>query len=184
MSKVINVQSASSLLLIIDLQVKLAPSISGFDSILESVLKLAKVSDILKIPALITEQYIVGLGQSSAAIKHALPDASYFHKTYFSACAEPGFLEHIKSYGKKQIIVVGTEAHVCVLQTCLDLIQNGFEVILVHDAVGSRNPEHKKLALEQLKQADVVISCAEIVIFQWTKKAATSTFKQILPIIK
>lgn len=80
MSKVINVQSASSLLLIIDLQVKLAPSISGFDSILESVLKLAKVSDILKIPALITEQYIVGLGQSSAAIKHALPDASYFQK--------------------------------------------------------------------------------------------------------
>lgn len=184
MSKVINVQSASSVLLIIDLQVKLAPSISEFDSILKSVVKLAKASDILKVPALITEQYVAGLGQTNAEVKEALPYTSSFNKTYFSACEEPGFLKSLKSFGKKHIIVAGTEAHVCVLQTCLDLIHNGFEVILVQDAIGSRNPAHKKLAIEQIKQAGGVISCAEIIIFQWTKKAATPMFKKILSIIK
>jgi len=184
MGKVVNVQSTNSLLLVIDLQVKLAPAISNFNSILESTLKLAKASEALKVPSLITEQYVAGLGQTNAEIRHALPDALSFHKTYFSACAEPGFLDALKSCGKKQIIVAGTEAHVCVLQTCLELLQNGFEVIVASDAVGSRNPEHKKIALAQLKQAGGIISCAEIIIFQWTKKAATPTFKKILSIIK
>ena len=107
-----------------------------------------------------------------------LPGAAYFHKTHFSACAELGFIDQLKAYGKKQIIIVGTEAHVCVLQTCLDLVQSGFEVIIIQDAIGSRNLEHKKLAVEQLRQAGAVISCAEIVIFQWTKQAAIPTFKK------
>ncbi|MBQ4857723.1 isochorismatase family protein [Pseudoalteromonas sp. MMG007] len=184
MNGFVDIKLTNSLLLIIDLQVKLAPAISNFDSILESTLKLAKASEVLKVPSLITEQYVAGLGLTNAEVKHALPDTPSFHKTYFSACAEPGFLEALKISGKKQIIVAGTEAHVCVLQTCLELMQNGFEVIVASDAVGSRNPAHKKIALAQLKQAGGTISCAEIIIFKWTKKAATPTFKKILSIIK
>ncbi|NMP03685.1 hydrolase [Pseudoalteromonas arctica] len=179
-----NIDAKNSVLLIIDLQELLAPAIKDFPNILKSTLQLAQAGIIHGVPVLITEQYVKGLGETNQQIKNTLPNATYFHKTYFSACAEPGFVDKLKSYGKKQVVVVGTEAHVCVLQTCLDLIENGFEVIIVQDGVGSRNPQHKNLAIEQLRQAGSVISCAEIVIFQWTKKAATPTFKKILPIIK
>ena len=179
-----NIDVKNSMLLIVDLQELLSPAIKDFKSILKSTLQLGQASIIHAVPALITEQYVKGLGETNQQIKNMLPDAAYFHKTHFSACEEPGFLEQLKIYGKKQIVVVGTEAHVCVLQTCLDLIQRGFEVIIIQDAIGSRNPEHKKLAIDQLRQAGAVISCAEIVIFQWTKQAATPTFKKILPIIK
>jgi nicotinamidase-related amidase len=179
-----NVDAKNSVLLIIDLQELLAPAIKDFPNILKSTLQLAQAGIIHSVPVLITEQYVKGLGKTNQQIKSMLPNAVYFHKTYFSACAEPGFIDKLKSYGKQQVVVVGTEAHVCVLQTCLDLIKNGFEIIVAHDGIGSRNPEHKNLAVEQLRQAGAVISCAEIVLFQWTKKAATPTFKKILPIIK
>lgn len=179
-----NIDVKNSVLLIIDLQESLAPAIKDFSNILKSTLQLTQAGIIHDVPALVTEQYVKGLGHTNQEIKNTLPNALYFHKTYFSACAEPSFIETLKSYNKKQVVVVGTEAHVCVLQTCLDLIHNGFEVIVAHDGIGSRNPEHKNLAVEQLRQAGAVISCAEIVIFQWTKQAATPTFKKILPIIK
>jgi len=179
-----NIDVKNSVLLIIDLQELLAPAIKDFPNILKSTLQLAQAGIIHDVPVLITEQYVKGLGATNQQIKNTLPNAMYFHKTYFSACAELGFVDKLKSHDKKQVVVVGTEAHVCVLQTCLDLIENGFEVIVVHDGIGSRNPQHKNLAVEQLRQAGAVISCAEIVIFQWTKKAATPTFKKILPIIK
>ena len=179
-----NIDVKNSVLLIIDLQELLAPAIKDFPNILKSTLQLAQAGIIHDVPVLITEQYVKGLGATNQQIKNTLPNAMYFHKTYFSACAELGFIDKLKSHDKKQVVVVGTEAHVCVLQTCLDLIENGFEVIVVHDGIGSRNPQHKNLAVEQLRQAGAVISCAEIVIFQWTKKAATPTFKKILPVIK
>ncbi|MBH0021121.1 hydrolase [Pseudoalteromonas sp. SWXJ133] len=179
-----NIDVKNSILLIIDLQELLAPAIKDFPNVLKSTLQLAQAGIIHGVPILITEQYVKGLGETDHQIKNMLPDAAYFHKTHFSACAELGFIEQLKAYDKKQIIVVGTEAHVCVLQTCLDLVQSGFEVIIIQDAIGSRNLEHKKLAVEQLRQAGAVISCTEIVIFQWTKQAATPTFKKILPIIK
>ncbi|GAA61756.1 isochorismatase family protein 1B [Pseudoalteromonas sp. BSi20652] len=173
-----NVDAKNSILLVIDLQERLSPVINDFDKIIENTLQLAKVTTILNVPVLITEQYVKGLGKTHFQIRVAFPSSVYFHKTYFSACAEPGFIDKLKSYGKKQIIVVGTEAHVCVLQTCLDLIQNGFEVVIANDGIGSRNPQHKNLAIEQLRQAGAIISCAEIIIFQWTKQAATPTFKK------
>jgi nicotinamidase-related amidase len=184
MSQLGNIEALRSLLLIIDIQTKLAPAISHFTAILKRSLQLAQASEVLTIPTLITEQYSKGLGNTHKQLQHVLPNADYFHKTYFSAVAEPDFLTQLTAYNRPQIVVIGTEAHVCVLQTCLDLLQHGFSVIVAADAVGSRDDSHKALALAQLRQAGAVISCTETIIFQWTKQAATATFKQILPIIK
>ncbi|XQF94373.1 isochorismatase family protein (plasmid) [Pseudoalteromonas espejiana] len=110
--------------------------------------------------------------------------APIFNKTHFSACNEHRFLKSIASYERPEVVVIGTEAHVCVLQTCLDLLAKGFKVVIAADAIGSRNKRHKKIAIEQMRDAGAIISSVETIIFQWTKKAATSKFKEILKIIK
>lgn len=179
-----NVDASCSLLLIVDIQTKLAPAIAGFNSILARTLQLSHASTIHCIPSLITQQYTKGLGETDLNIQKALPSAEYFEKIFFSACEESGFVAKVNAYSRPQIIVAGTEAHVCVLQTCLDLLMQGFEVIIAIDAIGSRDPLHKDVAIEQLRQAGAIISCTETIIFQWTKKAGTSTFNKILPIIK
>jgi nicotinamidase-related amidase len=179
-----NIQAKDSLLLIIDIQERLSPMISDFQNLLKNTLNLAQASYVHDIPTLITEQYVDGLGETNKKIKSVLPRATFLSKVHFSACEEAGFLDKLTSFNKKTIVVVGTEAHVCVLQTCIDLLKSGFEVVLVTDAIGSRNEKHKNIAIDQLKHGGAVISCAEIIIFQWTKAAATPTFKKILPIIK
>ncbi|MEM5481517.1 isochorismatase family protein [Pseudoalteromonas fuliginea] len=184
MSRVFNIDASQSVILVIDLQSKLAPAIECFPTILSCTLQLAQTSLIYGIPVLITEQYKKGLGGTQDEIKALLPKATYFDKTHFSACAEPDFLASMKQFARPQIIVVGTEAHVCVLQTCLDLLQSGFDVIVIADAVGSRNEKHKQIAIDQLQQAGAIISCAETVIFQWVKNSATTTFREVLSIIK
>ena len=122
-----NIQAKDSLLLIIDIQERLSPMISDFQSLLKNTLKLAQASCVHDIPTLISEQYVQGLGETDEKIKSVLPRATYFSKVYFSACEEAGFLDKLISFNKKTIVVVGTEAHVCVLQTCIDLLKNGFD---------------------------------------------------------
>ena len=179
-----NIKAEHSILLVIDLQSKLAPAIASFNSTLDCALQLAKASAIHQIPSIITEHYKKGLGESDKKIKSVLPNTRYFEKINFSACAQEGFLDILAQLNRPHIVVIGTEAHVCVLQTCLDLLQQGYAVTVAADAVASRNTEHKAIALEQLRQAGAIVSCVETIIFQWTTKAGTSTFKQILPIVK
>lgn len=179
-----NIKAQKSVLLVIDLQSKLAPAIDSFEITLNCALQLAKASTIHQVPAIVTEHYKKGLGESDENIQSALPHAHYIEKINFSACAEEGFLATLSQLQRPHVVVVGTEAHVCVLQTCLDLLQQGYAVTVAADAVASRNSDHKAIALEQLRQAGAVISCAETIIFQWTKKAATPIFKQILSLVK
>ncbi len=155
-----------------------------FEQVKQITMQLAKAAELLQVPALLTEQYKQGLGETDLQIQQQFKQVNYFDKTHFSACKEPGFLEQLATYQRQQIIVVGMEAHVCVLQTCFDLLANGYQVFLIADGVSSRNDLHRELAIEQLRQAGAVISCAESVIFQWTDIAATPVFKEILKIVK
>jgi nicotinamidase-related amidase len=97
---------------------------------------------------------------------------------------EPDFLSAIHSFRRNKIIVAGMETHVCVLQTCLDLIKAGFQIHLVADAVASRVKENRDIAIDILRQAGAVISSTEIVIFQWAYRANTENFRKILPVVK
>jgi len=184
MEKIFSASRSQSLLLVIDIQSKLSPVMAQFAQIKRVTEQLASAAKLYNIPLLVTEQYKQGLGTTDEALKAVLNGATYFDKTHFSAFKENGFKQLIAGYRKPQIIVVGMEAHVCVLQTCLDLLANDYSVFVIADGICSRNEIHRDIALNQLNKAGAVITSAESIIFQWAEVANTATFKKILNIVK
>ncbi len=178
----------NSTLLIIDIQDKLVLASKYGHEAAENMVKLAKAADILGIPTIVTEQYPKGLGSTVPPLSQSLAaDAFITEKSSFSALLEPSFKEKIqelKNNGKNQIIVGGIETHICVLQTALDLIKEGFEVYIAKDACASRNKDEYKTGLELLKQSNAKISCVEIVLFEWLKTSKHPKFKEIQTLIK
>jgi nicotinamidase-related amidase len=173
-----------SLLLIIDLQTAMLKAIKGWDQVAKRTRQLILAAELLDIPVLLTEQYAKGLGGTHPEILDQIRTPRIFAKEHFSACLEKDCVPLVRSFARQKIVVVGTETHVCVLQSCLDLIQAGFQVHLVADAVASRKNENKDIAVAQMRQAGAVITSAEIVIFEWAKRANTDEFRAVLPIVK
>jgi nicotinamidase-related amidase len=137
------------------------------------------------VPVLVTEQYPQGLGATQAEIRDYLPvDTEIFSKTGFSCCAAEGFLQALQSSGRRQLILCGMEAHVCVLQTALELLKRGFQVYVLVDAVCARRTEHKVIALQRLQQQGVTLSCVESVLFEWLRDAKHVHFKAISSLIR
>jgi nicotinamidase-related amidase len=173
-----------SALLIIDIQDRLATVMKMKDAVVNNCVHLIELAKLLDIPVVLTEQYSKGLGQTVEEIRKALPVYRPVEKLTFSCCEEPAFLSEIKKLDKKTLILTGMETHICVLQTCIGLLQNGFNVHLVKDAVCSRNKENWKTASEFMRDAGAVISCTETVLFQLLKRAGTEEFKVISRRIK
>ncbi len=173
-----------SLLLIIDFQVGMLKVINTWEKVAGRVNQLIQTSNILGIPILLTEQYKKGLGETHPEILQKIRSPVVCQKEHFSACMERDFLSAIHSFGRNKIIVAGMETHVCVLQTCLDLIKAGFQIHLVADAVASREIENRDIAIDLLRQAGALVSSTEIVIFQWAYRANTENFRKILPVVK
>jgi nicotinamidase-related amidase len=173
-----------SLLLIIDLQQAMCKVMGDWKEVARKVNQLVRTANILEIPILVTEQYKKGLGETLPEVLRGLKMPQVFQKEHFSACMETDFLSTVHSFKRNKIVVVGMETHVCVLQTCLDLIKSGFQVHLVADAVASRVNENRDITIDLLRQAGVVVSSTEIVIFQWATRANTETFQKILPVVK
>lgn len=138
----------------------------------------------LQIPVLFTEQYKKGLGGTIPELLEKAADAPRFEKMSFSCCGGDDFVASLKATGRKQVVVAGMEAHVCVLQTVLDLIDAGFTVHLVTDAVMSRAKHNWKNAQQIVRQAGGVTSTAETVVFQWLKIAGTDSFKKISKLLR
>ena len=173
-----------SLVLVIDIQEKLVNALEK-SSIVDSASKLVKAANILDIPVILTEQYPKGLGDTVLDIKeNCSNDSLFFEKTYFNAILEEGLLEKIQSYGKKQIVIMGIETHICVYQTASALVEAGFEVYAVKDACASRKKYEFKQGIEAMKQNGVKISCVEIVLFEWLKGAKHPKFKEVQALIK
>jgi nicotinamidase-related amidase len=173
-----------SLLLIIDIQQAMLKVIDAWETVAGKARQLIQAADALEIPILLTEQYKKGLGETLPELTRQIGSPRVFPKEHFSACMESGFLAAVQAFRRSQIVVVGMEAHVCVLQTCLDLIKSGFQVHLIADGVASRVGENRAIAIDLLRQAGAVVSSAEIVIFQWAYRANTEEFRRILPIVK
>jgi len=173
-----------SLLLVIDIQEKLAPAINHGEVAIKNNQRLLEAARLLALPSFISEQYVKGLGPSIAAIKNVAVDAIYFEKTYFSCTRQPGVLETLKAKGRQQIIVTGMETHVCVLQTALGLRGAGFDVFLVADATASRSAESRSIAIERMRDAGVHIVTTEMVLFEWLEQACSTDFRTLLPLIK
>jgi len=172
----------NSLLVVIDIQTKLLAVMpeAAAASMLTNTGILVDAAGCLNIPVILTEQYPQGLGATDTAIVQKLPGAfQIFDKTGFSCCAAEGFNEAVEISRRKQIILAGQEAHVCVLQTALELIFMGYQVHIVEDALCSRKTEHKFYALLRLQQQGSTITNHESVLFEWLKNAAHPEFKRI-----
>ncbi|MCL2345096.1 MAG: hydrolase [Desulfobulbus sp.] len=174
----------NSLLLVVDIQEKLAPAIHDADTVTANSARLLRASAQLGVPAFVSEQYVRGLGPSLAAIRAAAGHARFFEKTHFSCAAEPGVLDLLRAANRRQIILTGTETHVCVLQTACDLLADNFAVFLVADAASSRTPASRDAASERLRALGGQIVTTEMVLFEWLRRAGTDEFRALLPLIK
>ncbi|MDR1994074.1 hydrolase [Azonexus sp.] len=174
----------NSLLLIVDIQEKLAPAIHDADTVATNSVRLLRASAQLAVPAFVSEQYVRGLGPSLAAIREAAGHARFFEKTHFSCAAEPGVLDLLRTADRRQVILTGTETHVCVLQTACGLLEAGFQVFLVADASSSRTPASHNAAVERLRALGAQVVTTEMVLFEWLHRAGTDEFRALLPLIK
>ncbi len=173
-----------ALLVVVDIQERLARVMEERDVVVNNCLHLVELARLHSIPIVVTEQYPKGLGPTLPEITDALGDTGPVEKITFSCCGEAGFLEKVRSAGRKKIILTGMETHVCVLQTALDLMKDGYTVHLVEDAVTSRRRENKETALRFLRDAGCVVTCTETVLFQILERAGTDEFKSIARRIK
>lgn len=174
------IQAQDSVLLVVDLQTRLLPAICEGEVVLANATWLVDVAKTLNIPVLATEQYPQGLGFTEANLRARLSDDStIIEKIHFSAVTEGKLLKHADAH-HQQWVVVGTETHVCVQQTVLDLLAQGLQVFVVEDAVGSRKSRDKILALERMRQNGAEIVSREMVAFEWLGQANTPEFREVL----
>lgn len=173
------IQAQDSVLLVVDIQTRLLPAIHEGESVLSNATWLVDVAQTLKIPVLATEQYPQGLGLTEANLRLRFPPTAILEKIHFSAVSEGVLLQHPQAQ-HRQWIVIGTEAHVCVQQTVLDLLAQGLDVFVVEEAVGSRKPEDKALALERMRRNGADIVSREMVAFEWLGQANTPEFREVL----
>lgn len=172
-----------SVLLVVDYQDKLLPAIHEADPCVAAARKLIEAAHVLEVPTLVTEQYPAGLGRTCATLLDVLTGIPVVGKTLFSACV-PEVLDRLKTWARPNVIVIGIEAHVCVQQTVLDLLRQGYTVHLCADAIGSRRPSDRDLAIERMRQAGAVVTSAESTIFELIGQAGSDAFKKILKIVK
>ena len=171
-------------LLVIDVQVKLAHLMDGKEELVENLRKLIKGAQVLGIPIIWTEQNPRGLGPTIPEIKELLPDNRPITKFSFSCCGEESFMEELRRQNRKQILITGIEAHICVYQTAMDLLGWGYEVDVVADAVSSRTAGNKRIGLEKIRDGGGRLTSTETAIFELLRVAEGERFKEILQIMK
>ncbi|NBC00669.1 MAG: isochorismatase family protein [Bacteroidetes bacterium] len=173
--------AADSALVIIDIQERLAPAIHDSNRVAAAAGWLMDVAAQLQVPIHLTEQYPKGLGPTVSALRTRADAAQIHQKMHFSWWREGNVADMLT---REQVVLTGTEAHVCVLQTALDLAGEGYDVFVVEDAVGSRRPADKQRGLERMRAAGCTIVTREMVAFEWLEKAGTDAFRAVQPMLR
>ena len=168
-----------SCMLVVDIQEKLAPAIFEKETLIKNSKWLIEIASILNVPIITSEQYPQGIGHTIEELKSILPSDQTMEKMHFSCMAEPSCKKIITDQGFQQIVIIGTESHVCVMQTAIELKQHAFDVYVVEDCVSSRNPADKACALERMRGCGIHIVTREMVAFEWMQKAGTESFRRI-----
>ena len=171
-------------LVLIDIQEKLARAMHNKEALFDNLQRLVKGARILGLPILWAEQNPDGLGPTIREIADLLSDKKPVSKFSFSCCGTEAFMEDLKAVNCKNILVAGIEAHVCVYQTVADLVNLKFDVQVVADAVSSRTPENRLIALEKCKAAGAVLTSTETALFELLKDAGNDSFKEIIEVVK
>lgn len=168
-----------SLLLVVDFQAGLLPVIEGGEAALEEAGWLAGVAEALQVPVWLTEQYPERLGGTAPSLLSTLGEHKVWQKLHFSVMEEPEFVDAIKAQGVRQIVICGTEAHICVLQSALGLLEAGYEVFWLSEATASRRKDEARLARERACANGAVAVTADMVAYEWLHRCDTATFKEV-----
>lgn len=178
--------AADSVLVVIDIQERLCKAMDEqtLARLTANTGILLEAAAELQVPVLATEQYVRGLGETLPELKEKMAAAPRLEKMSFSCCGCTDFVEQLRATGRHQVVVTGMETHVCVLQTVIELLDAGYVVHLVQDAVMSRSEQNRQAALAMMQQAGALISCTESVLFQWLKVAGTDAFRKLSKLVK
>ncbi|MHB9036760.1 MAG: isochorismatase family protein [Armatimonadota bacterium] len=176
--------SSDAVLVVIDIQDPLLKTIHEGDRVVENTIKLIETAKIFSIPIMAPLQYSARLGDVTARIAETLPSDERFDKMTFSCAGSPDFLYALEHTKRRQVILCGIEAHVCVNQTAHSLLSREYAVHVVRDAVSSRTAENCGVGIEKMRDSGCVICSTEMAIFELTRDASSPEFKKILPIVK
>jgi nicotinamidase-related amidase len=172
-------------LLVVDVQDKLFKLVDRPLEVLEIMQKVIKGFQILQLPIFATEQYPQGLGHTVIGLQSCLGDNQiYLSKTCFSSVSDPMIKQKMLESGRHQWVLMGIEAHVCILQTAKDLLAAGEQVVVLNDAITSRSIYDYSTAIAEMRDLGIRVSCAETVLFELLKDSKALEFKQISQLIK
>lgn len=173
-----------SLLLVVDVQQRLAPAVAGHQAVEAQVARLIRGARRLGVPILASEQYPEGLGPTVPALAELLRPEERIAKRAFSCAGEPAFMEALARAGRGQVVICGMEAHVCLLQTAIGLAEARYRVFAVADAMGSRDPADREIALQRMAGLGIEPVTSEMVLFEWLGRSDHEAFRDLHGMIK
>jgi nicotinamidase-related amidase len=174
----------AAVLILIDVQGNLAQTMIDKEKTFSNSVKLIRGFRALNLPMMISEQIPEKLGPTIPQLAQELGEVKPIAKESFSCWAEPAFRDHLESLTRRHVVLTGIECHVCVYQTALDLMANGYTVHLVADAVSSRTTENREVGIQAIKSAGAQITSTEMVLFELLRTAADPKAKEIFKIVK
>jgi isochorismate hydrolase len=179
-----------AVLLVVDVQARLAAAMSRREEVLESTNKLIRAAALVGVPIIVTLQYPTGLGDVEPTLRATLESVAdstsvlWVNKVAFDCFAEPAFVEALKSTGRQQLVIAGMESHICVIQTALSALRADFDVHVVGDGCCSRDSGSHASAIERARNAGAVITTTESVLYELVGEAGTDEFRKLLRIVK
>lgn len=173
-----------SLLLVIDVQSRLAPAVHGNDNVTARCIALVRAARLLGVPAFATEHCPERIGPIVPELRTLLTDDEIMDKRHFSCADDPVILERLRGSGRSQAVIAGMEAHVCAMQAALGLAEHGFTPFFAIDAAGSRHVVDHAAAIDRLRAEGIRIVSAEMAMFEWLGHADEVVFREVLAIVK
>ncbi|MEE9151122.1 MAG: hydrolase [Thermoplasmata archaeon] len=174
----------NAVLIVVDVQEKLLPYVADKEKVTENLRLLIRFADIMDIPIVLTEHYPKGLGVTVPKIKEVLKEYEPIEKVIFSCFGSEKFKSKLKELGVKRLMLSGIESHICIEQTSLDAVSQGYEVHVIADAISSRTPRNLEIGLEKMRQFGAVISSTEMAMYEIMERADTKEFKEVLKLVK
>jgi len=174
----------NTVLALIDPQARLIEVMHEKESLQDSIIRLIRGMNVLKVPIVWTEQMPAKIGPTAPGIAELLAPATPMTKSSLSCCGEGGFKERLKALGRRNVVLAGMETHVCVYQTAVDLIAAGYRVEVPVDCVSSRSLQNKQIGIQRMIDTGAGISSLETVLFELLGTAEHPAFREVLKIVK
>jgi len=175
---------SDSVLVLIDFQPSFMVDMRDRDSVLHRAKFLLDCARTLGVPVLVTEQYRDRMGSTDPVLRTLLDGVPQIDKMAFSAMKSPEFVAQLESLGRRQVILCGIETHICVMQTCLHLLEQGYSVAVAHDAVTGRLPDATVAGFQRMRHAGATVAHSESVVYEWMESASHPLFRDVLKIVK